>query len=114
MKIVFTSKGEKWEDKIDPRFGRTDYLFMYDEDNDEIKTVNNLEVQDAAHGAGPQTAGKLFDLEPDVLITGNGPGGNAAAVLQKSELDIFTGAQDMSIREAYEAWKEGKLTAFNK
>lgn len=112
MKVVLTAKGENWSDQIDPRFGRTDYLFMYDEEKDEIQIVNNLDIQNAAHGAGPQTARKLFDLEPDVLITGNGPGGNAAAVLQKTEMKIFTGAQDMTVKEAYDAWKEGKLTAF--
>ncbi len=112
MKIVLTAKGENWDAEIDPRFGRADFLFMYDEDSEEIKTVNNLDIQNAAHGAGPQTAKKLFDLEPDVLITGNGPGGNAAAVLQKANLKIFTGAQNMSLKEAYDSYREGKLTAF--
>ena len=65
-----------------------------------------------AHGAGPQTAKKLFDLHPDVLITGNGPGGNAASVLQKASLEIFTGAGDMTVKEAYEAYKNGNLTQF--
>ena len=26
MKIAFTTKGTQWDSKIDPRFGRTDYL----------------------------------------------------------------------------------------
>lgn len=111
MKIVLTAKGETWESKIDPRFGRTDYLFVYNDETEEIKIVNNLDIQNAAHGAGPQTAKKLFELEPDILITGNGPGGNAAAVLAETELKIFTGAGDMTVKEAFSAWKDGKLTA---
>ncbi|HAK45386.1 MAG TPA: dinitrogenase iron-molybdenum cofactor biosynthesis protein [Spirochaeta sp.] len=112
MKIVFTAKGEDWESQIDPRFGRTDYFFMLNEETEEIKTVDNRAIENAAHGAGPQTAKKLFEMEPDVLITGNGPGGNAAAVLQKAELKIFTGAQNMTLKEAYSAYKDGKLAAF--
>ena len=112
MKIVITAKGEDWNSAVDPRFGRADYLFMYDEDKDEIKVVNNLDIQNAAHGAGPQTAKKLFELEPDILITGNGPGGNASTVLKEGNLKVFTGAGSMTLKEAYSAWKEGTLTAF--
>lgn len=112
MKIVFTSKGKDWDAEIDPRFGRTDYLFMFNEENEEIKVLDNTDIQNAAHGAGPQTSKKLFELAPDVLITGNGPGGNAATVLEKAELKIFTGAANMTLKEAYSAYKDGKLTAF--
>ncbi|MCD8480257.1 MAG: hypothetical protein LRZ88_08550 [Candidatus Cloacimonetes bacterium] len=31
MKIVFTASGEGWDARIDPRFGRTDYILVYDE-----------------------------------------------------------------------------------
>ena len=113
MKIVLTAKGEDWNAQIDPRFGRADYLFMFDDKTEEIITVNNLDIQNAAHGAGPQTAKKLFELAPDVLITGNGPGGNASAALEKTDVKIFTGAQNMSLKEAFSAWKEGRLTAYN-
>ncbi|MDC7228619.1 MAG: NifB/NifX family molybdenum-iron cluster-binding protein [Spirochaetales bacterium] len=112
MKIVLTAKGEDWDAQIDPRFGRADFLFMYDEEKDEFKTIDNTDIQNAAHGAGPQTAKKLFELAPDVLITGNGPGGNAAAVIEKANLSVFTGAQNMTLKEAYSAYKDGKLTAF--
>jgi len=111
MRIAFTSKGQDWDAQMDPRFGRTDYIFLYDDESEETITENNTEIQNAAHGAGPQTARKLFDLSPDVLVTGNGPGGNAAEVLKKAELKIFTGAQNMSVKEAYAAFKEGSLTA---
>ena len=112
MKIVITAKGEDWEAQVDPRFGRADYLFMFDDETKEVKTINNLDIQNSAHGAGPQTAKKLFELSPNVLITGNGPGGNASTVLQQADLKIFTGAQGMSVKEAYDAYKDGKLTAF--
>jgi len=112
MKIAFTSKGPDAESPVDPRFGRTEYILLYDEEKDEYTAVDNREIGEVAHGAGPQTAKKLFDLKPDVLITGNGPGGNAAAVLQKASLSIFTGAGEMTVKEAYEAYKNGSLKEF--
>lgn len=111
MKIAFTAKGPAGDAPVDPRFGRTDYILIYDEDSKTYTAIDNREVESVAHGAGPQTAKKLFELEPDVLITGNGPGGNAATALAKAELKIFTGAGDMSVEEAYKAFRDGKLTA---
>ena len=31
MKIAFTTKGAEWDSKMDPRFGRTEYLLVYDD-----------------------------------------------------------------------------------
>ncbi len=112
MKIAFTAEGTDWDSKIDPRFGRTNYIVLYNEDTDTLTAEDNRQVEETAHGAGPQTAQKLFNLAPDVLITGNGPGGNAAAVLNKTGLKIFTGAGAMTVRQAYEAYKKSALPAF--
>lgn len=109
MKIAFTSTGADADSPMDPRFGRTEYILLYDEEKDEYTAVDNRGVDGIAHGAGPQTAQKLFELHPDVLITGNGPGGNSAAVLQKANLSIFIGAGDMTVKEAYQAYKKGEL-----
>ncbi len=109
MKIAFTTKGTEWESMIDPRFGRTQYFLIYDEDKDELTSYDNTAIADVAHGAGPQTAQKIFEFNPDILITGNGPGGNAARVLQNSKIKIYIGAGDMAVKEAYDAFKNGKL-----
>ena len=112
MKIAFTTKGTSWDSKIDPRFGRTEYLLVFDEENNETKTVDNREVSQEAHGVGPKTAKLIFDLGVDTLITGNGPGGNAATVLEKSGTKIFIGAGDNTVKEAYDAFKKGTLKEF--
>jgi len=109
MKIAFTTKGTQWDSKIDPRFGRTEYLLVYDEETDTIKSVDNRAIENEAHGAGPLTAQKLFQLKPDVLITGNGPGGNAAMILSKAKINIFTGAGEMTVKQALEAYRKNKL-----
>ncbi|MEA2103994.1 MAG: NifB/NifX family molybdenum-iron cluster-binding protein [Candidatus Cloacimonadota bacterium] len=109
MKIAFTAKGTTWDSEMDPRFGRTESFFIYDEEKDEISSVDNADIDEVAHGAGPKTAQKLFESKPDILITGNGPGGNAGSILEKANLSVYTGAGKMTIKEAYDAYKNGEL-----
>ncbi|MCD6332806.1 MAG: NifB/NifX family molybdenum-iron cluster-binding protein, partial [Bacteroidales bacterium] len=87
-------------------------LLLYDEEKKEMEHIDNRAIENEAHGAGPQTAQKLFGMQPDVLITGNGPGGNAATVLGKAGTTIYTGAGEMTVKEAYEAYKNGQLSKF--
>ncbi len=112
MKIAFTTKGTEWDSMMDPRFGRTEFILIYDEEKDELTNFDNREIEGEAHGAGPKTAQKLFELNPDILITGNGPGGNAATVLEKAGMKIFTGAGEMTAKEAFEAYKNSSLNKF--
>ncbi|HGY54567.1 MAG TPA: dinitrogenase iron-molybdenum cofactor biosynthesis protein [Caldithrix abyssi] len=112
MKIAFTTKGTTWDAATDPRFGRTEYILVYDTETNELMSYDNRAIANEAHGAGPQTAQKLFEMNPDILITGNGPGGNAAAVLEKSGLKIYIGAGEMTVKDAYEAYKNGNLKEF--
>lgn len=109
MKIAFTTKGTGWDSHIDPRFGRTEYLLIYDEETDRLNAFDNREIVNEAHGAGPKTAKKLFELKADILITGNGPGGNAASILDKTGVKILLGAGDMTVKEAYDAYKKDEL-----
>ena len=109
MKIAFTTKGKEWDSPIDPRFGRTDYILMYDEEKDVLTAIDNTDISEVAHGAGPRTAQKLFEQKPDVLITGNGPGGNAARALQQGNIKIVTGAGTMTVKQAYDAYKKGEI-----
>ncbi|MCK4813331.1 MAG: NifB/NifX family molybdenum-iron cluster-binding protein [Candidatus Marinimicrobia bacterium] len=112
MKIAFTTKGTNWESKMDPRFGRTEYFIIFDDEKNETKIIDNTEIINEAHGAGPKTAQKLFEEKANILITGNGPGGNAGSVLEKAKIEIYVGAGEMTVKEAYEAYKKGKLKKF--
>ncbi len=51
----------------------------------------------------------MAEFGAGVLITGNGPGGNAATVLQTMGTEIYVGAGDMTVKEAYEAYQNGTL-----
>jgi len=112
MRIAFTTKGTTWDSAMDPRFGRASYFLIYDDEKDELSHYDNRDAANDAHGAGPKTSQKLFEFNPDVLITGNGPGGNAAAVLEKTGVKIYTGAGEMTVNEAYKAFKDNSLTPF--
>ena len=112
MKIAFTAKGTQWDASMDPRFGRTEYILVYDDAKDSLESFDNREIENEAHGAGPKTSQKLFELGARVLITGNGPGGNAATVLEKAGIDIFIGAGTMTVKQAFEAYKNNQLTKF--
>ena len=109
MKIAFTAAGKDWDAMIDPRFGRTEYIVVYDDVTDELSVIDNSEVKNEAHGAGTATSQKIYELSPDVLITGNGPGDNAAIALEKMNMKIFIGAQDLTLQQALEKYRNGEL-----
>jgi len=113
MKIVLTSKGTELASMIDPRFGRTEYILIYDTEKESLENIDNRSIADEAHGAGPKTAKMIYDLKPNVLITGNGPGNNAVSVLNEINLEIYTGAENLTIKDALEAFKNGTLNKFN-
>ncbi len=110
MRIAFTTKGTGWDSKMDPRFGRTEYLLVYDEEKNELANFDNRDIENEAHGAGPKTAQKLFEFQAEILITGNGPGGNAAAVLDRAGIKVYTGAGELSVKEALQAYQNDELT----
>ena len=112
MKIVFTAKGLEWTSEMDARFGRTEYFLIYDDETKELTSFDNRSIEKEAHGAGTKTAQQLFELQANVLITGNGPGGNAGSVLARTGVEIYIGAGEMTVEEAYKAYKENKLNKF--
>jgi len=110
MKIVFTTKGKEMDSMMDPRFGRAEYLLMYDDETREHSAFDNSESGNAAHGAGPLTAQKVYDLKANVIITGNGPGDKATSTLQILDIKVYVGAGNMRVSEALAAFQQGKLT----
>lgn len=109
MKIIFTTKGSDWDSQMDARFGRAEKFVMFDEEENKLTTITNDETDGMEHGAGLQTSQKVLDFNPDVIITGNGAGNKALAILKKSEVKMYTDAGDMTLKEAYEAYKNNKL-----
>jgi predicted Fe-Mo cluster-binding NifX family protein len=46
------------------------------------------------------------------LITGNGPGEKAGMAMQHTGIECYVGAGDMTMKEAYDAFKNGELNKF--
>ncbi|MDY0018267.1 MAG: NifB/NifX family molybdenum-iron cluster-binding protein [Candidatus Delongbacteria bacterium] len=109
MKIAFTAKGKGWDAEIDPRFGRTEFIFIYNEETGEIENIDNSGVSEHAHGAGPMTAQIITEKNVNILITGNGPGGNAERVISAAGIKTIAGAGGMTVKQAYDAYKNNKL-----
>ena len=112
MKILITAQGKEWTSKMDPRFGRAPFLLTFQEESMQLEVTDNQEVQNEAHGAGTATAQKVFNLKPDIIITGNGPGGSATKVLKMWKVKIFTYSGECTIQEAYEKFKQKELNEF--
>ena len=109
MKILFTAKEDNWDAPIDPRFGRMAYILLYDEESGELSSIPNPEADSVGHHVGLEMADRVLGLHPDVIITGNGPGNKVARVLYRSNIVIYVGAENMSVKEAYEAFKANDL-----
>ncbi|MBN2461146.1 MAG: NifB/NifX family molybdenum-iron cluster-binding protein [Candidatus Cloacimonetes bacterium] len=112
MKIAFSTTGLEMNSPIDPRFGRSEYFIILDEKDNSKQIIDNSAITSVAHGAGPRTAQKIIEAGVGVLITGNGPGNNAARVLNTSGVRILVGAGGMTVDEAYRAYKDNKLKQF--
>lgn len=112
MIIVFTAKGPELNSQMDPRFGRSEYLIAYNSDADDFISFDNRSISEVAHGAGPKTAEKIFEMKADVLVTGNGPGGNALSVLERAGIKIYTGAGEMTVKEALKAYSDKQLKEY--
>jgi len=108
MKIALTSHGKNWEDKMDSRFGRADGFLLFDDQTDELSWHDNKQNINASHGAGIQAGQNIADLGVEVLITGH-VGPKAFKVLNAASIKMFIDAKDMTIKEAYEKYKNGNL-----
>lgn len=112
MKIAFTTKAPSWDSIMEPRFGRAEYILLFDEESGSITTYDNAEIANQEHGAGPKMVKVIADMNADIVITGNGPGENARAVLANMKTVIFVGAGELSVSDAYKAYQENKLEKF--
>lgn len=109
MKIAFTTEKTDWDAKIDARFGRTAFIAIYDEEKDDLTSIDNSELNKMAHGVGPKLAQRMIEENVNVVITGNGPGDNALRIMEKSKIEMYVDAHDLTLKEAYEQFKNNKL-----
>ena len=109
MKIAFSTYGDNWREQIDIRFGRAGGFFIVETDTDETSFIDNKENVDSAQGAGTSSAQVIVDSGVKELITGK-VGPKAGEVLKAGGIKVLGGVGYVSIKEAYELYKNGKLT----
>jgi predicted Fe-Mo cluster-binding NifX family protein len=107
MKILFSSNGKTWDDLLDERFGRAAGFVLYDQEEDTLSYHSNEENLKASHGAGTQAAQFSINSGASIIITGH-VGPKAFDVLKLSGIHVFL-STEKSLKEVYEAYKQGKL-----
>ena len=107
MKIAIASSGKNLESQIDPRFGRCPYFLIADSEKEEFEFLDNAATQ-AFRGAGVSAAQLVASKGAKAVIAGNfGP--NAVNVLGTSGIKIFGGVFGLTVKEALDQYRAGKL-----
>ena len=107
MKVAVTAEGDTLTSKVDPRFGRCQYMIFFDTDTEAWHAAPNPALGDPG-GAGILVAQFVAEKDVDALITGNiGP--NAARGLSAHGIKVYVGAQG-TVEESLAALKKGELT----
>ncbi len=108
MKIAISSVDGNLDGYVDERFGRSKKIVVYDTENQSHTVMDNTMNMGAAQGAGIQSAQNVINAGAKVLISGHlGP--NAFRVLKTAGIEVYT-ASGMTVRQAIEAYLEGRLT----
>jgi len=88
-KICITAQGNTWEAELEPRFGRASYFLLLDPIQMQMEAVKNP-YQDAAQGAGIQSAQLIADKGVRILLTGE-VGPKADLTLKSAGIQTITG-----------------------
>lgn len=108
MKVVVSSNGNDLSAQVSPVFGRCPYYLFVDTESMEFEAVANPAIS-APGGAGIQAAQFVANQGAQAVLTGN-MGPNAFNVLQSAGVQVFT-VVGGTVKEAVEAYKEGRLQA---
>ncbi|MGC9021575.1 MAG: NifB/NifX family molybdenum-iron cluster-binding protein [Dissulfurimicrobium sp.] len=106
MKVAVSAKGQDMSAMIDPRFGRADYLLIIDASSRKmLKVIDNRGSQNAAQGAGINTASRMVNEGVEVVLTGR-MGPKAFDVLRAAGVKIISGVSG-TVGEALDGFLKG-------
>ena len=110
MKIAITSSGPELQSEVDPRFGRSLYFIIYDNETDQFEAIENSNIRGMG-GVGVQSSQMMADKGVEIVITGNcGP--NAFRTLNAAGIQLITGALG-TVESVIQEYKDGKLKPTN-
>jgi predicted Fe-Mo cluster-binding NifX family protein len=108
MNIIFAvQNNDGWNSKISSRFGRTEGYIRYSEDLKKLSYHSNSKNVDAGHGAGVQASQSVVNLEANVVVAGGSIGPKAFDVLKSSGVKMYCQVGEISVKEAYDNFKNG-------
>ena len=107
MKVAITAQEQDLSSKLDPRFGRANWLILVDSKTDQCEFHDNNANLNTASGAGIQTAQHISDLGAQAVIASN-VGPNAIKTLIAAKVKVFL-TELSTAKEALDSFKEGKL-----
>ena len=88
MKIAVSSTGKEIDSKVDPRFGRADYLVIVETASGAIvQVIDNLDARNASQGAGINAASRIAEAGAQAILTGR-VGPKAADVCEKAGIEM--------------------------
>ena len=106
MKVAISAYGEDLNSKINPRFGRCDYLLIVDTEDMGFEAFSNENIN-LTGGAGIQSASFVISKGASAILTGNcGP--KAMEVFKSANIDVYTG-QGGTVAEAVQRLKNSEL-----
>ena len=94
---------------MDRRFGRCNYFILFDDKNEQIKSIINSAAS-AASDAGPIAVKELTKHNIKVVITGS-VGEIAKESLQTAGIEIIT-IKTFSVQEAIDLYLKSKRESF--
>jgi predicted Fe-Mo cluster-binding NifX family protein len=104
MTVCVTAAGKDWEASTQPNFGRAAFFLFIEP---EAQTIDAVQNQPGAHGAGVQAAQIVAQHAATAVITGS-VGPNAFQGLSAAGIDVYVGATG-TVREAFDAYRAGEL-----
>ena len=107
MKIIVPLESKSLDTPVCQSFGRTPLFVLFDTEKDTEEILDNSAAASQG-GAGIKAAQMLVDSGAKVLITYR-LGQNAADVLNAGSIEIYK-AQDGTVKDNIEKFKEGKLS----
>lgn len=107
MRIVVTSNGAGLDAQASPVFGRCPWYVFVDTDTMEVEAVENPALG-AASGAGIQAAQFVVEQKAEAVVSGN-VGPNAFDIFRSADVPVYL-FEDGTVREAVEAYREGRLS----
>jgi len=108
-KVAVTSEGPAMDALIDPRFGRAAGFILVDPQTYEFEYVENGAGQARAQGAGIQAAETVVAKGAKAVLTGY-VGPKAFSVLQAAGIRIAQNLENMTVRQAVEAYVKGNIS----